>query len=229
MNNYTTMIRKIYYLLPLCLFLLISNLLNAQIEAEKDTRLWTISGISYKINPKISTSLIYVQRFKNNIKEYMDQFIEPGIQYKFNKNFNIKAAYRYTVRPDIWNQHWLFIDINNIIPLWDSPLFISNRIRLHYGIDYNGNMDADFFRDMLKLNYNGIENFILFFDVEPFIRLNQINKMGVMRYEAGAKWNFHPQWTLTAYYRRQDNYTHNPQDIALILQLPVISLSLIHI
>jgi len=215
------MIRKIYYLLPVCFFLFFNKSI-AQNDIPVDGHLWAFGGLSYQIDDKWTATWTHLFRFREDISEYRDQFNEPGIQYKFNKNFNIKASYRYTIRPDVFNQHWIFLDINNKIPLWDSPLFLSNRIRIHYGFDYNDNIDADFFRELLRLNYSGVKKWTFFVDVEPFIRMNEINKLQVFRYEAGGVWKIHPQWTITAYYRREDIYAPDPLSKTIIFHVPVV-------
>ncbi len=181
-------------------------------------RTWFTAEFSTDIVKNLELSVSPEVRFKEEfeLKEY---FIQPALEYKFNKYFRLGAGYRFGYNINGDDEHESFgrfhIDAKTGFK-WKkfSPKF---RLRYSNADDFTDDNDvANYLRYKLELEYN-----IKKFDLQPYI-LNEWyqdlkeKEFGKSRFEVGAMYKINKHHKIGAYYRT-NNYLNSNKETRKII------------
>lgn len=204
-NRLRDMKKKIY-LLALFVFLLVS----AQAQ-----RTWFEFEVSKKLTEKLEFSLAPEVRFKEQF-ELNEYFLEPGLEYKFNKYFSLGAKYRFG---------------NNLKKNGDSDWFgryafdaktgydwkhLGTQLRLRYtNSDDFEDAEENYLRLKLKLDYA-----IKKLDLTPYAAYEiyrdvDNNEFSKAHWEGGLKYKINKHHKVGAYFRLND-YLNDDETVKII-------------
>lgn len=168
-----------------------------------DTELWSGLAVKMKVNKKWKIELEEQIRFKDSIKTLKSSFTELSARYKINKQFSLKAGYRYSIRYGYRqrnrNRMALFLYYN--FERDELPISIQIRSGFQNDIeDYNGQL-LSYSRNRIKVNYNPFKDVESFFSYESFYRFNSKNEFRTNRFTGGLSLEINKALDLTGFYR----------------------------
>jgi len=190
----------------LCFFLcLISISLSAQTS---DNILWSKFTASYDVDQKTRLSFAPITRFNDDFSNYQDISFDYAYRRKLDRGFSLQLTGRTwflrngSKRQFIWPQ----ISYANTF----DKFKVSSFLRLHYALDINDVVDADFIRWKTDLIYPTHNKLDLFVGLEPWFRLDGNKEWQRMRYSLGFKYKFSKVWNLSLVWWRQESINLEP-------------------
>ena len=194
------------------LFVLTANILLAQ---NKDTELWIDASASKKLAKKLDLGIESGFRLDSNFRKAKVWYIEPDLEYKINKYFDVGISYRFSVVPG---------DVNgNRVSFFGSAGYDFGKIdvsyRLKYQRDYEPGKNTDqALRNKFKIDYNlskKVDPFAAFeFYFNPTTGQGEFEQI---RIALGAEFNLPKGKDLSVYYMYRNKFNiKNPANIHVI-------------
>ncbi len=181
-------------------------------------RLWLETEIDYEITKNLEAYLAPEIRFKEQL-ELKEYFLQGGLEYSFNKYFQLGAGYRFGYDINKNDEHESFgrfnIDAKTEYK-WNrfNPEF---RLRFTNADDFaDDNASTDYLRYKLVLKYD-----IKKWDLKPYIAYEwyqnlDAGELDKARFETGLNYKINKHHRVGAYYRT-NNYLIEDKDTRHII------------
>jgi len=174
-----------------------------------DDEVWTEFKIISSISKRFDFKLRQQIRFNNRVTKYKSALTDIGFRYKISKYFRFSALYRLKRFPDK-TQHGFYLNFHSKIGYKKFALTHRLRYQKKYGV-YN--MDKDFFRNKLTLEYKMSRKFKPFTTSEIYYRAfyDKGDRFDKVRFYLGGKYEIDKKRTIKLYYLLQREFnSKNP-------------------
>ncbi len=214
-------LKRIFFFCLLANFMILSTTSRLNAQENSVRALWMGFTIKYQITEKLSIKNTVLQRFRDEEKSYHNNFNQPFINYKLNKEHAFGLGYRPTWFEEIPDWHWIILEYKFNKKL-GKRLKVVNRLWYQHALDHKDIEYRDFFRNHLSLHLTTINKITPFIGIEPWFQINDVNEVNRLRSLFGVNWKLHDQINLTTKYFHQKSWWPDPNFIQNVL---VVSLS----
>lgn len=192
-------------------FLLYTNLGLSQINrAVVDHTNWQFIKFSLKIDDLWSFDIAPIHRFNNNITTHQNSSVDFTLKRTLGNGFHASLITRTWFTPNRKPRQFLWFDIGYKKAISDLPLMLSQRIRYHWALDINDNVDRDFIRYVADLSYTTKnKKWKPAIAIEPWFGLNDIAFLERVRYEVALTYAANSNISFTAKYRPEVWYNQD--------------------
>jgi len=191
--------KKITFII-FCLF--ISVIGYAQSESYITTNeLWTGFTLKHKISKKTTLFLDQQTRVTDNLNSIRTNFFELGLKYKFSKQFNLKAQYRYTIRNSKRNVKRISLDANLKWKYKPAKITFKYRARFQNSTVVYTGQRFTFLRNRFGLAYPITKELESYVEYESFYRFNQRNEFRGNRFTIGLEYELNKSVALNGFYQ----------------------------
>jgi len=199
--------RRTYFLRSLFSFLLFLSTVFS--FGQNDNINWSSFQLQKKLSEKTAINIKPIFRFNEDIANYQNMSIDVFASYKIGKGWSTQLTSRTWFIPDQKPRQFIWPDI--AYGFSKGAVKIDNRLRYHLALDINDREDPDFLRWSLRFMYNK-GNINPFLAIEPWLRLNGIDKLQRIRYMPGVNWKLNDTYALAFIYWKQESVNVSPKE-----------------
>lgn len=190
--------------LVLFIFLLISLICCGQ---EDDHMNWSHNKYSFSLDETWKVDILPQIRINQNFTNFQDAMIDYKIKRSIGNGMVLGLLGRTWLIPNAKIRQFIWVDLDHKIPTQELPINLSQRLRFHWGLDINDRVDRDFLRYRFILGTNLKNSFIQpFVGMEPFFRVNGLNYIERLRWEAGVKIKANKNLSFIAFLSKEDYF-----------------------
>ncbi|TAL69785.1 MAG: DUF2490 domain-containing protein [Bacteroidetes bacterium] len=196
--NKTRKLFKIIIILIIPLFNL-TNLFSQQ----KDTELWTGTGIDIPVWDKLSIEPAEQFRFDNGITKLKSAITDLSLKYKINKYFKVSTTYRLYAIPDGIPNHALYL--SGYFKYENKPLELAYRLTYKKKFEEK-NQKQEHIRNKITAEFEASDWLKPFIAYELFYRLNykKGDRFDNYRFYLGCNFKINKDHEIQLYYMREE-------------------------
>ncbi len=190
--------------------MLCANFSHGQMNREVvDLTNWQFIKFSLKIDDHWSFDIAPIHRFNNNITTHQNSSVDLTLKRSLGKGFHASLITRTWFTPNRKPRQFLWFDVGYKKSIPDFPLTLSQRVRFHWGLNINDNVDRDYIRYIVDLAFTKHSKWKPSIAIEPWIGLNGIAFLERVRYQAAMTYVANSNLSFAVRYRPEFWYNQD--------------------
>ena len=174
-----------------------------------DFEFWPSAELRYNASKKFRFSVEQELRLDNGASQFKNTFTEAGLRYRISSYIDIRANYRFIVRPNDTRQR-ISGDFLARYRKKGFPLRFNYRLRYQVLYRGQGRNPINYFRNKLAVSYNASKLVDPFVEGELYYRIwNKPNEFQKYRLDVGVDWRLSKKSDLSVFYRLQKEINVN--------------------
>ena len=177
--------------------------------------------VSKKFTKKLKGEFNQQTRIMNQFKSLKALMFEPGLKVKFNNHFALKSAFRFTMGPIVVADR---LYANRYARVHIAGYYVWHKEGVPLRVQYRTRAEVEeyfYWRNRLKIAWNFKQVLKPYTSFEIFNESDNEGFVDFYRYEAGAKWEVHESFNVTAMFRYEFNYGYNVSSKSKVFGLMV--------
>jgi len=200
--------QRVHFLVIVCLVGISTLGISAKAQ-DRDAGFWTSASFEAKLVKKLTGSITEEFRFNENISELGMTFTEVGLDYKFNKHFQVSANYRFIQKKKVEDYYSLRHRYSIAVKYTKKLKPLELAIRCQFFDEYqdinraaNGGIPYYYFRNKIALKLDTKKPYTPYVSCELFSPLNYPRSVAFdnIRLSVGIDYNITKHHEIDVYY-----------------------------